>query len=138
MDGLVGDEGAAGEVEALGEGAELGKRSEKRGIVQGRTEWPKVEDAVAGDGFEVAFDVRFPQVDGPRKVNGSARASDPADQRDGGGGRWACGGEKRSECGLSIELELRSHRLISSQVVVSAVRVQLQSFSGPTRATTYP
>ena len=37
VDGLVGDEGAAGEVEALGEGAELGKRSEKCGIVQGRT-----------------------------------------------------------------------------------------------------
>ena len=110
VDGLVGDEGAAGEVEALGEGAELGKRSEKRGIVQGRTEWPKVEDAVGG-GFELLFDARIRKVDGP------ARASDPADQRDGGGGRWACGREKSSECGL----ELRTHRIISSQVLVSAV-----------------
>ena len=117
MDGFVGDEGAAGEVEALGEGAELGKR----GIVQGRTEWPEVEDAVGG-GFELLFDARMRKVDGP------ARASDPADQRDGGGGRWACGGEKRSECGLSIELELRSHRLISSQVVVSAVSASSWQF----------
>ena len=126
VDGIVGDKGAAGEVEALGEGAELGKRSEKCGIVQGRTEWPKVEDTVAGDGFEVAFDVRVRKVDGP------ARASDPADQRDGGGGRWACGREKSSECGL----ELRTHRIISSQVLVSAIRCNCSRFGTDDRRRT--
>ena len=54
MDGRVGEEGAAGEVEALGEGAELllGRNGQERIIVQGRTEGLEVEDAVA-DGFEV-------------------------------------------------------------------------------------
>ena len=112
VDGIVGDKGAAGEVEALGEGAELllGRDGQELGIVQGRAGWPEVEDAVGG-GFELLFDARIRKVDGP------ARASDPADQRDGGGGRWACGREKSSECGL----ELRTHRIISSQVLVSAV-----------------
>ena len=132
VDGIVGDKGAAGEVEALGEGAELllGRDGQELGIVQGRAGWPEVEDAVGG-GFELLFDARIRKVDGP------ARASDPADQRDGGGGRWACGGEKRRKCGLSIELELRSHRLISSQVVVSTIMCKCRRFRDR-RATTYP
>ena len=103
MDGIVGEEGAAGEVEALGEGAELllGRDGQERGIAQGRTEGLEVEGAVVG-GFEFLFDVRLRKVDGP------APASDPADQRDGGGGRWTCGREKKKS-GLSIELELRCH-----------------------------